>query len=359
MKKHFPTLIFVMLFAVNFSIAQTSAGNALSLDGTDDYAAPLTPNVSAAGEGTIEFWFSPAPWLWSTTMWNAGIGHPGTNGDWAKIGSHPSTAGNNNLLFGAYAGIWQWNNSGVLPDSGAWRHIAVTWSSAGTNIYIDGELISSHGYTGGIPNHSTELIGTSAWGSYFKGYLDEMRIWNVARDSIQINSTLLDTLSSDYYLTSDSGLIAYYRMDILEDLGINGDGADDLRDLSVNGNHLDTYGDPTVDQSGAFIITNVEQTRTVIPEQLHLSQNYPNPFNPSTRIKFTIPSNVSQSEAKNLVTLKVYDILGIEVATLINEKLSAGEYEVDFNASDLTTGVYFYKLQSSSFVETKKMLLLR
>jgi hypothetical protein len=358
MKKYFSTCLLILLFGFNLSNAQTSAGNALKLDGTDDYASPLTPNVSEASEGTIEFWFSPQPWIWSTAMWNAGIGHPGANGDWAKIGSHPSTAGNNNLLFGAYAGAWQWNNSGVLPDSGVWRHVAATWSSSGTHIYLDGELISSGGYSGGIPSHSIELIGTSSWSEFFKGFIDEVRFWNFERDSVQIYSTMLDTLSSDYYSNSDSGLIAYYRMEMLEDLGINGDGADDLRDLSVNGNHLDTYGDPTVDQSGAFIITNVEQTSNEIPEQFYLSQNYPNPFNPSTKITFSIPLTPSGAE-ESITTLKIYDILGNEVTTLINEELSSGEYEVDFNASDLTTGVYFYKLQSGLIVETKKMMLIK
>jgi hypothetical protein len=290
MRKLYLLLSVISTFIVLiFSAYAQNAGNALSLDGTDDYAAPLTPNTSELSEGTIEFWFSPQPWLWSTTMWNAGVGHPGTNGDWARIGSHPSLTGNNNLLFGAYAGIWQYNNSGVVPDSGIWRHVAATWNSAGTKIYLDGELVSSGGYTGGIPNHSTELIGTSAWGSYFKGTIDELRIWNEARDSAQINSTLLDTLSSEYYSTSDSGLIAYYKMDLLEDLGINSDGADDLRDISVNENHLDTYGNPVLVQSGGFVITGVENSGNQIPEHFSLSQNYPNPFNPTTIIEYSIP----------------------------------------------------------------------
>jgi len=352
MKKILLIIVLLLSFGFGFAFAQTSAGNALLLDGTDDYASPLTPNVSGASEGTIEFWFSPEPWLWTTTMWNAGIGHPGTNGDWAKLGSHPPTAGNNNLLFGAYAGDWQWNNSGVLPDSGVWRHVAATWSASGTNIYLDGELISSHGYAGGIPNHSTELIGTSAGGSYFKGYIDEVRIWSIARNSAQINSTMQDTLSSEYYATSDSGLIAYYRMEMLEDLGINSDGADDLRDLSVNGNHLDTYGNPTVDVSGAFIITGIEKTSNEIPSQYKLSQNYPNPFNPSTKIRFQIAES-------GFTSLKIYDILGNEVRVLVNQELQSGSYEFDFNAIDLTSGVYFYQLRTGEFFETKKMTLLK
>jgi len=90
-----------------------------------------------------------------------------------------------------------------------------------------------------------------------------------------------------------------------------------------------------------------------------MEQNYPNPFNPSTTIKYSIPSIISNEERNLNVALKVYDVLGNEVVTLVNENQSAGSYEVDFNASLLTSGVYFYKLQAGSFVETKKMVLLR
>ncbi|PIQ08839.1 MAG: hypothetical protein COW71_09685 [Ignavibacteriales bacterium CG18_big_fil_WC_8_21_14_2_50_31_20] len=88
-----------------------------------------------------------------------------------------------------------------------------------------------------------------------------------------------------------------------------------------------------------------------------LEQNYPNPFNPTTTIKYSIPNNV-KGETSN-VKLIVYDILGSEVATLVNEKKSAGNYEVKFDASNLVSGVYLYKLQSGSFVQTKKLLLMK
>jgi len=83
-----------------------------------------------------------------------------------------------------------------------------------------------------------------------------------------------------------------------------------------------------------------------------LSQNYPNPFNPSTKIKFSIkvPGNV---------TLKIYDVLGREIATLINNEYQAGSYSIDFNASGLSSGIYFYRLESGSFVQTNKMMLLK
>ena len=98
-----------------------------------------------------------------------------------------------------------------------------------------------------------------------------------------------------------------------------------------------------------------------------LSQNYPNPFNPVTKIKYSIPSvTLRQVQSDILVTLKVYDLLGREVATLVNEEKPAGEYEVEFNAvshsgnvQNLPSGIYFYQIKAGQFSETKKMVLLK
>ena len=89
-----------------------------------------------------------------------------------------------------------------------------------------------------------------------------------------------------------------------------------------------------------------------IPHDFLLSQNYPNPFNPSTKIGYS----VSQ---KSFVTLKVFDPVGSEVATLVNGEMEAGSYNIEFNAANLPSGVYFYKIQTGTFVQTKKMILLR
>jgi pimeloyl-ACP methyl ester carboxylesterase len=92
-----------------------------------------------------------------------------------------------------------------------------------------------------------------------------------------------------------------------------------------------------------------------LPKKFSLSQNYPNPFNPSTTIEYQIPNVGTQ----NFVSLRVYDILGREVATLVNEQKPAGAYNVQWNAKDLTSGVYFYRLEAGSYNETKKLILLR
>jgi photosystem II stability/assembly factor-like uncharacterized protein len=101
------------------------------------------------------------------------------------------------------------------------------------------------------------------------------------------------------------------------------------------------------------VITSVEETiSSIIPERFAISQNYPNPFNPATKIKYDIPVN-------SQVVLKVFDVSGREVANLVNEFKNAGSYELNFNASNLTSGVYFYTILANDFKETKKMLLIK
>ena len=99
-------------------------------------------------------------------------------------------------------------------------------------------------------------------------------------------------------------------------------------------------------------VTGASSVSTIIPDKFSLEQNYPNPFNPVTNLEFGISD-------LGFVSLKVYDILGKEVVTLVNEKLNPGNYKVEFNGSDLTSGVYFYTLNAEGFTETKRMLLLK
>ena len=98
--------------------------------------------------------------------------------------------------------------------------------------------------------------------------------------------------------------------------------------------------------------TDVEENSSEVPETFALNQNYPNPFNPNTVISYRLPVTSN-------VLLKVYNIIGNEVATLVNEEKSPGNYQVSFDASSLSSGTYFYKLTTDSFTETKKMMLLK
>ena len=99
-------------------------------------------------------------------------------------------------------------------------------------------------------------------------------------------------------------------------------------------------------------ITNIRQISTEVPDQYRLFDNFPNPFNPMTIIKY-------QCTVYNDVSLKVFDVLGNEVSTLVNEKQTAGSYSVSFDGSNFPSGVYFYKLEAGDFAETKRMVLIK
>lgn len=102
------------------------------------------------------------------------------------------------------------------------------------------------------------------------------------------------------------------------------------------------------------IIIGITQIGTQIPDNFRLEQNYPNPFNPTTKIKFSIPAGNNNNSR-----LVIYDAMGREIETLLDKALTAGVYEIEFNATEYSSGIYFYKLTAGSFSETKKMILVK
>lgn len=128
--------------------------------------------------------------------------------------------------------------------------------------------------------------------------------------------------------------------------------------------YIDNYNNKITGSNGLLFfnengITSAQNEYPVT--SFELMQNYPNPFNPATKIKFTIPANIEgfENSRQTATTLRVYDILGIEIATLINEPKEPGPYEVEFNISNLSSGVYLYTLRSGGFISSKKMLLIK
>ena len=124
-------------------------------------------------------------------------------------------------------------------------------------------------------------------------------------------------------------------------------------DLALDKTLKFSYRLKQIDNDGTFKYSKEVEVNTQLPTKSSLSQNYPNPFNPSTLISYQISVN-------SFVTLKVYDVLGKEVATLVNESKEAGNYEITFNASKLASGVYFYRLQGENgLLATKKFMLVK
>jgi hypothetical protein len=121
-------------------------------------------------------------------------------------------------------------------------------------------------------------------------------------------------------------------------------------DISLSGEYY--YRLKQIDNDGTYEYSDVVSVEVGVPNNFYLSQNYPNPFNPETRIDFTLPE-------KQLVTIRVYNTLGEQVAELVNEEREAGSYSVIFDASRLPSGVFIYRLQTLSFAANKKMTLLK
>ncbi|MFI5211794.1 MAG: T9SS type A sorting domain-containing protein, partial [Ignavibacteria bacterium] len=117
------------------------------------------------------------------------------------------------------------------------------------------------------------------------------------------------------------------------------------RSFNIQGNGRYT----AIEGSG---VIGIEPISGEIPVNYRLSQNYPNPFNPATKISFSIPNS-------EFVQLSVFDILGREVSVILSQNLKAGSYAADFNASSLTSGIYFYRLTAGNYTETRKMTLVK
>ncbi len=115
---------------------------------------------------------------------------------------------------------------------------------------------------------------------------------------------------------------------------------------------LGSGGKVSITGGKLLVPTAVNSVTSNIPKQFSLEQNYPNPFNPSTEIKYGLPKAA-------FVTLRVYNVLGQEVATLVNEHQNAGHYDLSFNMDRFASGVYFYMLRAGNFVATKKMMLIK
>jgi hypothetical protein len=183
-----------------------------------------------------------------------------------------------------------------------------------------------------------------------------------ARQNVVIPTFFVDALRADN--TRDSAFVGNITVSLIGTGAIVGNTTraavfgratfDSLR-INAAGNFrlVATSGTLTADTTASFGVLNIEREQTIdLPRDFALQQNYPNPFNPSTVIVYELPT-VSD------VVLTVYDMLGREIATLVRQRQAAGRYRATFNAQNLSSGVYLYRLQAGSFVQTKKMMLLK
>ena len=213
-------------------------------------------------------------------------------------------------------------------------------------------------YAIGLFTNNNIIIETDEWGNFSQGIHISEDFCNTWTQIANINGKTGLTLpsgSEEGYLVGTEDLGVFLFSDEGDSLGSRNEG---LTNLNIHTLSLDNIGYVYAGtESGVWrrplseIVTSIENEITQ-PTEFILSQNYPNPFNPSTKIKYSIPQTSN-------VVIKIYDVLGSEVATLVNEEKSVGTYELNWNAANLSSGVYVYRLQAGSFVQTRKMILLK
>ncbi len=242
---------------------------------------------------------------------------------------------------------------------------AIAFDTSGTmyGITRDGELFNID-----LNNNSTTFI-VDAVGSYLSMAFNPLtnELWATSRAVQQPNR---DAILKVNFLTGDTIIVGHTGLgkqtnaivfnSSLELFGVIGGVNEENSLININtstgtGSVIGLTGFKNVlglAYNPSLTSVDEDLNTLIIPTVYELEQNYPNPFNPNTTIRYQIPQD-------GFVTLKIYDILGSEIATLVNEEKTAGRYEVNFNASSLSSGVYIYKIQSGSFINSKKMLLLK
>ena len=374
---------------------------ALEYNGSTTYVeCENSPSLNMQQSITVEAWIYPFNW-----NGNRRVLQKGNNDDqYLLAGINYNGEGQLHFSIEVEGGCL----TPMLPSSNIWHHVVGVYnqSSSSMYMYIDGfEVEEISGINGNINITSDPLfIGTkydfAPPQDFFNGVIDEVRIWNIARSQSDIQEFMNRQLTG-----TEAGLVGYWQF--------NEGTGNSTFDKTVNANHGTLLGgvqwtntaapvlpgwfqmnldsgtclphtsmdiellfDATEVDSGDFyasIIINSSDpfTPSVVvpihmivsstvgvgdelntPSTFNLYQNYPNPFNPSTTIKYSIPE-------LSKVKLALFNLLGEEVTTLVNEEKNVGNYSVEFNAVALPSGVYFCQLRAGSFIQTKKMLLLK
>jgi hypothetical protein len=223
----------------------------------------------------------------------------------------------------------------VTPTSGSQtRYAFVNWSNGGSNpqtVVVNNSQTITANYKAqykltGVTPYST-VVGS---GSYF----DSAASMQFAIASRRVNSG-----GTNFYFH------AWYGIGTGAYTSPDSSGHDSLVTWALTG--------PVVEQAiWSDVPIGIHSTSVEVPVEYALMQNFPNPFNPTTNIRFDLPTS-------GFVTLKVYNMLGKEVAVLLEKNLQAARYMVDFNASELPSGIYFYKLQAGDYTSIKKMTLIK
>jgi len=333
-------------------------GSALMFDGNRSVVTcPATPSLNITDRMTLEAWINPVGW---GSLGNLGFGRIIDKDKFSLLLVGQSGSYNPNSLAlwlvtaaGSPGFINSEQNSIKLNQ---WQHVAATYdgSSGAVKIYINGveqsiKIVSGQ-FSGNIRDNSAlELrMGNSANRLAFAGAIDEVRIWNVVRSATDILT------HKDHYLQgNEPGLAGYWRLD-----EGNGNNASDGSGHNNAGTIDHASWVQGINLAAPTPINKQADLPQISPSSFSLDQNCPNPFNSTTRIAFNLPRPVTLS-------LNIYDINGRLVKSLAKqEKFGAGHHSIAWNGSNndgttVSSGVYFYLIESKEFNSTKKLILLK
>lgn len=250
------------------------------------------------------------------------------------------------IIVGAHREDHDSEGNNYLGDAGSvyiYKNESDTWTQAQKITAIDRDSPDFFGYSisifgdyilVGAYEEDEDILGENNLASAGSAYLfkNESGTWNQVQKITASDRGESDLFAYAVAIYGDYAIIGAYYED--EDANQN-------NTIANAGSAYIYYNSATV---------SVEEA--INPTGFSIEQNFPNPFNPSTSIEYTVPSN-------EYVNLKVYDVLGNEVAQLVNEKKDAGRYRVNFDASSLSSGIYFYKIQAGSFNQVRKMMLVK
>ncbi|HKI78312.1 MAG TPA: aryl-sulfate sulfotransferase [Ignavibacteriaceae bacterium] len=267
---------------------------------------------------------------------------------------------------------FSWGVKGIIASS----RLQIATDAAFTNLVKDTSMVGATNFTDSTLSNDTHYYwrvnitnskGTSDWSSTMKVFTTSpflnmkypnggetvltdttliIRWDDNVNDNVNINLYYKDTLYTtiDTSIASATNAYGWLVPDSLKE----GDGYKILVSSTADTNlHSMSANTFKIDNP-----TGIDDFKTTLPVEYSLKQNYPNPFNPTTIIQYSIPN-------RSMVTLKVYDLLGREVQTLVNEEKPVGNYRVNFNASSLASGVYFYRITAGSFNMTRKLIVLK
>jgi hypothetical protein len=270
------------------------------------------------------------------------------NGDnWSKVGSQVTGLWNTfalaaidtNLFAGTLgSGVYRSGDNGTI-----WTLVnnGLTFTGISALTVSDSNLFAGT-YGGGV--FLTTDLGEN-WVS--RGLKDYFIIALAASGTYIFANTLkANTNTIEYYIfVSTNNGETWTKVD-------SSAGNESILSLAANSSNLYAGSGMGIVYQPVSKITTVKNTENAIPATFNLYQNYPNPFNPTTTITYSLPKN-------NFVTLKIYDLLGREVTTLVNEEKHSGTYKITWNAQNIPSGVYFYRLTASEFSKVNKMILLK